>query len=227
MVSGSREAGKDASDDSAVLPWRIVGGAFIHFVVPAYIIAVPVACLFAAPASASLAQVTSLALPFSGWFLGGYALVATLATLAAAGADPLLRARRRRRQARDPRVAADRSARRLAQAAGDGRRLLGDRAAALLDTIRDASWDHADPRFQALSTDLGEVVRTATAALSTAPAERRAAIADGATRSLDHLATALQNLVAERGRLDEGDALAVARYIQMRHAPSDFASDGH
>lgn len=214
------------SDEVAVLPWRIVAGAFLHFIVPAYVIGVPLACLFAAPKDATVEQLLGLALPFSGWFLAGYAAATVIATLAAAAIDPALRARRRRRDELDPRVAAAGSERRLARAVAEGGGALGGRAPALLVAIRDAHWDHGDPRYQALSSDLAQIVRTSVAACATASAESRGEIADIAAVSLARIERALQALITERGRLDAGDARTVARYVELRYGPSDFAGDG-
>ncbi|MFA6112976.1 MAG: hypothetical protein WC729_03270 [Sphingomonas sp.] len=212
-------------DEHAILPWRIVAGAFLHFAVPAYILTVPLACLFAAPAAATVEDVLRLALPFSGWFLALYAASGTLFSLGAALLDPMLRQQRRRREARDPRVAAQRSAQRLSRAITEGRRLYGDRAPSALDRLSAAPCDHADPRCQALSSDLAEIVRTSAAALASAPAERRTAILATAAAALDRIDNAVAALHAERSRLDEGDALTVARYVESRYGTSDFAGD--
>ncbi len=87
-------------DDHAILPWRIVAGAFLHFAVPAYIIAVPLACFFTAPQDAVIEDLIRLALPVSGWFLALYTGAGLLFSLGAAALDPLLRRRRARRDAR-------------------------------------------------------------------------------------------------------------------------------
>ena len=93
----------------------------------------------------------------------------------------------------------------------------------MLTTIRKAQWDHGDSRFQALSKDLAEVMRTSAAALTSAPAARRAAITDMAAASLEGLHAGLQALLDERSRLDEGDAKTVARYVETRYGTSDSA----
>lgn len=212
-------------DDHAILPWRIVAGAFLHFAVPAYIVTVPLACLFAAPPAATVEDMLNLALPFSGGFLAIYAASGTLFSLAAALLDPMLRRQRRRREARDPRVAALRSEQRLSRAIAEGRRLYGERAPPALDRLSTVRCDHADPRCQALSSDLAEIVRTSAAAFATAPVERRDAILKVATAALDRIEGAVAALHAERGRLDEGDVLTVARYVESRYGTSDFAGD--
>jgi hypothetical protein len=233
MASGNSKPGPmpgpmpGDSDEGAILPWRIVAGAFLHFGVPAYLLSVPLACVLAGTRDATIGAALERALPFSGWFLALYALAAILATLAAATIDPLLRARRARRIARDPRAAALASDRRLSRAVTQGRRLLGDRAAVPLDRMSAARWDHADPRFQALSADLANVVGTAAQALTTAPPERHAPLLQVTTDALARLETALGTLLTERSRLDEGDALTMARYVESRYGSADFAGDGN
>jgi hypothetical protein len=229
MASGNPVPGPMPGDhdQGAILPWRIVAGAFLHFGVPAYLLSVPLACVLAGTRDATFGAALERALPFSGWFLVLYALAAILSTLAAATIDPLLRARRARRLARDPHAAALASARRLSRALAEGRRLLGDSAAVPLDRMAAAAWDHADPRYQALSADMAELVRIAVQALATAKPDRRAPILQVTTDALARLEAALDTLLAERGRLDEGDALTVARYVESRYGSADFAGDGN
>ncbi len=213
------------SGDRRIGSWRIVGGALIHFVVPVYLIGVPVACLLAAPAGASWGAIASNIPAFSAWFLGGYTLFALAATTGAAALDVLFGWRRRHREARDPRFAALASERRVARALSDARRTLGERALPLLDALRGPRWDHADDRYQALSLDLERVVATSLAALASAAPERRTEIVGLATDSLARIEGALDELHAERGALDEGDVRTVARYIESRYRPSDFTGD--
>lgn len=214
------------SPAAAPRSWKLVGGAFLHFAAPAYLVAVPAACLATAPAGAGAAAFLRLAIGYSGWFLAGYALLALASVAAVVLVEPVLRSGQARRVARDPRHAALASERRVARAASEGRRQLGAEAVRVLDSIQGPRWDHADPRCQALSADLAEVVRTAVAAIRTAPPERRADMAALATASLARVEAALGALHAERGRLDEGDARTVARYIELRYGDSDFAGEG-
>lgn len=220
-------APSDGSRPRAISAWRLVGGAYLHFAVPAYLVAMPLAALFAGPPDARIAALIGALPRLSAWFLGGYALLAALSVAAAMALEPLLRRGAARREARDPHRAALASSRRVARAIADGIARLGPDSASVLDALRGPRWDHADDRFQALSADLAEVVRAASAALATAPAERRAAIADLAAASLHRVDAALAMLQAERGRLDEGDLHTVARYVAMRYDSSDFAGDGH
>jgi len=212
-------------DDHPILPWRIVAGAFLHFAVPAYLVTVPLACLFAAPAPATAADMLALAVPFSGWFLSIYAIAGLGVSLAAALIDPMLRRIRLRRAARDPLIASRRSEQKAARALADGRRLYGSAVPPALDRLSATRWDHGDPRCQALAADLAEVMRTSTAAMASAPPERRAAILGMVTTALERIEHAVATLQAERARLDEGDALTVARYVEFRYGSSDFTGD--
>lgn len=213
------------SGDRRIGSWRIVGGALVHFVVPIYLVGVPVACLVAAPAGASWGAIASNIPLFSAWFLGGYTLFTVAATAGAALLDRLFGWRRRHRETRDPRFAAIASERRVAHALSDARRTLGERALPLLDSLRGPRWDHQDARYQALSLDLERVVTTSLAALASAAPDRRTEIVGLATETLGRIEVALDELHAERGALDEGDARTVARYIESRYGSSDFTGD--
>ncbi|WP_420381265.1 hypothetical protein [Novosphingobium sp.] len=226
--------GKASADNRAyrkISAWQIVAAAWLHFAVPIYVVAMPVTALMVAPAGAPFAAMLTLVPRLSMWFLGSYAGLGVVCVTTAMAVEPLLHWRSARREASDPNRAALASARRVARAIADGTNLLGGEPAALLSAMRDPRWDHADTRFQALSTDLAEVVRTTCAALATASADRRAAIVMLATTSLRRIATALTALQAEQSRLDEGDAQAIARYVAMRYDTpdigGDFAGDEH
>ena len=200
--------------------WRIVGGAFLHFAVPVYVVTVAVATLFTAPTGAPLNELARLALGYSGWFLAGYSTLAVAATLAAAALEPLVG---RRRNAADPSRAAIDSRMRLTHALAEARSLPGADLRRLVDMLAQPKWDHDDARYQALSRDLAQVVHAMAAANDTASDESRADILALATRSLQRIADTLRNLVADQSRLDHGDARAVARYVENRYGPSDFA----
>jgi len=217
----------DVSRRRVISAWRLVGGAYLHFAVPAYLVAMPLAAIFISPARASITAMIASVPRLSGLFLAGYAILAASSVVVAMGIEPLLRLRNARRAARDPHFAAQASSRRVARAIAEGMLQLGPEAASMLDSFRGPRWDHADERFQALSADLVEVVRTASAALETAPLDRRAAIADLAAASLQRIDSALAALQAERGRLDEGDLQTIARYVATRYDSSDFAGDAH
>jgi len=213
-------------EDRPILPWKLIAGAFLHFVVPIYLVATIVDTLLAMPGGASAEAILRHALPFSGRFLAVYLGIAVAVSLGAAVVDPLLRARRRRRIRMHPLADARSSERRLARSAAQGRGLFGGQADAILSAMRAARWDHADPRFRALSADLGDVVRASTAALSAATPGRRDEIAATTTRALQHLQDALHDLNRTEEDRQIADAQAVARYVELRHGPSDFSGSG-
>ena len=203
--------------------WRIVGGAFLHFAVPVYLVTIAVVTLFNAPAGATTGDLARLALGFSGWFLAGYAALTLAGTIAAAAIEPALAIGRRRRQANDPGILATASRLRVTRALADARALPGVELHRLIDMIGAPRWDHDDSRFQALSQDLAQVVEAMCSANATSSAQSRPEVVDLATRSLRRIDEALGALAAERGRLDHGDARTVARYVENRYGPSDFA----
>jgi hypothetical protein len=202
-----------------------VAGVFVHCTVPSYVVVVPVMWLFTGRKGGAGRDIVGELLVLSAWFLVGYAILAAASIVAAALLEPVSRRRHLRRDTHDPRFTALASSRRLAKAIVDGRRALDDRSQALLASIRRHEWDHADVRFQAVSNDLAEIVRTSCTALASALPERRLALRGLATESLEHIDAALNELAAERARLDEGDAATVARYVQLRYLQSDFSSD--
>ncbi|PXA85371.1 hypothetical protein DMC47_37670 [Nostoc sp. 3335mG] len=208
------------SEDRPILPWKIVAGVFVHFVVPIYLVALVIDTLLAMPSGATIEAMLRHALPFSGWFLAIYGLVALAVSLAAAAIDPLLRARRRQRTRNDPQAATRLSEQRVGYAVRRGRGLFGSHADTILTALGAARWDHGDPRYRALSGDLEEVVRTS----ADAPGEE---IAATTTRALQHLQDALRELNRARDDRRMADAKAAARYVELRHGPSDFSSGGH
>lgn len=204
--------------------WRIVGGAFLHFAVPVYVVTVAVATVFAAPAGAPLGELVRLALGYSGWFLAGYAMLALAATFAAAAVEPLLGRRRRGRDAISSSRAATASRTRVTSALSEARLLPDADLHRLVDTLAQPRWNHDDDGYQALSRDLAQVVHAMAVANATASDESRPDILALATRSLQRIADALSSLAAEQSRLDHGDAHTAARYVENRYGPSDFAS---
>jgi len=202
--------------------WRIVGGAFLHFAVPVYVVTVAVATLFTAPAGAPLSDLAHLALGYSGWFLAGYAALALAATVVTAALEPLV-GLRRHRDAIDPRRAANDSRMRVTHALAEARSLPGADLRRIVDVLARPRWDHDDERYQALSRDLVQVVHAMAVANDTASDESRTDILALATRSLQRIDDTLNDLAAERSRLNHGDARAVARYVENRYGPSDFS----
>ncbi|WP_454883852.1 hypothetical protein [Sphingomonas oryzagri] len=214
----------DESDDRPILPWRLVAGAFLHFVVPFYLIAVVTDVLLFGPHEVSGEGMLRHALAASPALLSGYVGVALLATLLAAGIDPLLRRGRARRLAKDPAVMDRRLADRVGRAAAVGKGRFGVRADAALAAMTQARWVYGDPSHRALAGDLIETVRVSCAAIESAPVDRRAAIAAMAAGTIEHLARARKELADVGAAQDERKARAAARYVEIRYAASDFSS---
>ncbi|WP_267381262.1 MULTISPECIES: hypothetical protein [unclassified Sphingomonas] len=211
--------------DRPVLPWPIVAGAFLHFALPAYLL-IGLAC----GAAGLLAGLTppdlvARALPYSIRFAVAYLILAVIATAVAAVLDPPLRRRRQRRAGRDPGAAERQSRRNLVCALAEGRARLDGDAVLALDDIAAITWQHAEPAFQSISADLSEVVRTSVAAMATATPQRQQELATVTTATLTRIVAVLCDLQERRGRVDEGDLHTVARYIDSRYPPSDYASD--
>ncbi|WP_242097640.1 hypothetical protein [Sphingomonas sp. CROZ-RG-20F-R02-07] len=211
--------------DRPVLPWPIVAGAFLHFALPAYLL-IGLACgAVGLLDGLTPPDLAAWALPYSVRFAVAYLILAVIATAAAAVLDPPLRRRQQRRVGRDPGAAERQSQRNLAGALTEGRARLDRDAVSALDGIAGIAWQHAEPAFQSISADLVEVIRTSVAAMATATPQRRQELATVTTATLTRIAATLRDLQEQRGRLDEGDLRVVARYIDSRYPPSDYASD--
>jgi hypothetical protein len=220
MVSVDRA--EAAGEERPILPWRLVAGAFLHFIIPAYLIAALVDWqLRGEPLRIFLGHLLS----FSGAFLAVYAALTLVCSLGAAALDRLLRRRRARREARDPAAPARRSEARLAEAVRLGTGQFGARGDKALEQMLRRPWRHADPRFQSLSADLDAVVQRSVRALAHAKEDGRAEIAGLACAAIDHVGQGLDALeAAERDRA-ESEARTVARYVELRYGASDFAGD--
>ena len=201
---------------SAVLPWGFVAGALLHLIVPAWLVVLAVSYVADSPAGQTQAALLAWAITLSVRFIAAFTVFTIVAALLARALDPWLRARRDRRAAGDPEVAARASAARLDAA-------LAEVAAALpgvppADMIRAACLDHGETAVQRFTADLAETVAAFGRALATASPTRRPALAAEAAVTLADLAGAAQALAAERGTLDEGDARAVAGYVRARYS---------
>jgi len=215
-----------AEEDRPILPWTLVAGAFLHFVVPIYLAALIVDTLLAMPKDAGAEAMLRHALPFSGRFLAVYGALALAVSLLVAAIDPLLRARRRRRVRRDPLAGARLSARHVRHSVRQGRGRFGARADATLSAMGAARWDHDDPRYRSLSGDLETLVRTSADALSAAAPDRQTEISDRTARAIEQLQDALRELNHAHEQRRDADAQAAARYVELRYGPSDFSGSG-
>jgi hypothetical protein len=218
-----REAELLMQEERPILPWRLVAAAFLHFIVPFYLVAILLDVLAAKPHAPNAEAVLRQILAISPALLGSYVGFAMLLSGVAALVDPVLQRRRARRNAADPRAAARRSELCVQQAARLGKALFGPRADAALAHLVTAGWDHTDFRQQALSRDLLEAVAASATALSTAWPARRTAIADMAADSLDHIVAAQNELADDRALEDERKVRAIAGYVEARYRPSDFS----
>ena len=215
MADPARRAGKGKRGRS----WRLVGGAFLHFGIVAYLVVVPLAVVLSAPENASTEALLRLGLGYSGWFLAGLLAIGLAATLLAAIVDAL----RDKGDPAAPRTPAMRSAEALARTRDEAALLPHDEIAARVAEISARAWNHEDPAYQALSRDLAEIVRTSAQALASAPAERRAAIRTRTLLALGHIDQALGQLASHLAAQDESKAHAAALYVEQRYGASDFA----
>ncbi len=211
--------------DRPMLLWRVVGGAFLHFTLPAYVLLGLGYCAAGLLSGLTFAELAAHALTYSAWFATGYLALALSGTAAAVLLDPPLRRRQRRRAERNPNAATQQSYQELADALAEGRARLDAAAVSQLDAIAAQEWHHEQLAFQALSADLTKVVRTSIAAMATASSDRREDITAVTVAALSRIADGLHDLQMERSRLDEGDLRTVARYIDGRYLPSNSAGD--
>jgi hypothetical protein len=210
-----------AGGERPILPWRLVVGAFLHFIIPAYLVAAVADWQLRPDTGSFLKHLLS----FSGWFLLLYAAATLLCSLAAAGLDRLLHRRRARREAADPMAAARRSEQRVASTVRLGRGRFGAAGDSALEGMLQRHWNHADPRFQALSADLDAVVRRSVQALDRAKEDGRATIMEIACAAIDHVGQGLDALETVEREQAESEARTVARYVELRYGASDFAGD--
>lgn len=196
---------------------RLVGAAFLHFGLIAYLILVPFLCLLLAPPGAGLAEFLALGIRCSAIFLVGLAGIAGASIGVAAALDARTAHRQRRSEGTD----AARSERRLASARELGRHRLAEPSPTILDALARHAWQHDDARDQALSRDIERVVATAVAALAATP-DRAATINEQTAAALKHLDGAATDLATDRAAAVSNAAQATALYIQQRYGAADF-----
>lgn len=208
-----------------IRPSRFVAGIALHLAIPAYLLWLGIALVPQLTGSSRDELATTMGRA-SLQFLVIYIVAVAAMTLATRALEPTLRQARERREARDPRTGSLQSKQRVASALrtagslGNGRPLL-----LATQRLEAAPWNHDDPRFQTLSSDL---VRAATAfksALDNPSATGRDELQDLAASTFNRIAGAAEQLAEEQRRLDHGDARTLARYIELRYPSSDFASE--
>jgi hypothetical protein len=226
MVRKGAPAPSDPAGRHRIRPWRFVAGIVLHFAVPAYLVWLAVALLPLLARGGNGDQLAAAAGRASLSFLIVYAVFLVAISLATRAFEPVLVQARARRLSRDPGQGPRQSQARLrsalATAAG-----LGTSAALrqAIERLRSAPWYHDDQRFQAVSADLARAVQAFAAAYQAGAASARSEIEGLATRALERLAEAVEQLGEAQRRLDHGDAHAIARYIELRYHSSDFAGE--
>lgn len=207
--------------DRPILPWRLITGAWLHFIVPAYLVVLLLAFLLGTASWSEPGSAARFAVSVSIRFVAAYGAMMIASALGAWLLDPVLRRRRDARAARDPHAGCRRSERDVraaleqAKAFSTGER--GSRMTSALSSAAGTTWDHADPRYQRLSADLAEAMRVFAIALASAMPEGRQSVIEMACESLERIIRAVGELGDEQGRLDEGDARAMAGYIGVRY----------
>ena len=208
-------------EEGPVLPWRLVVGIFLHFAVPLYLIALLGAFLFLPDVPATTEARVRWLLHESGLFVAGFVVTTILAGMAAAIVDPPLRALRRRKRARDPDqpaiVSRKRAQAALARLGAAEWGNSGARVTAAIERLNREEWDHRSAEGQRLSLDLAEAASAFVPALESARPGARGELADLAAGAIDRIVDALEQLHADKSRLDEGDARTIARLIDLRY----------
>ncbi|WP_375380631.1 hypothetical protein [uncultured Sphingomonas sp.] len=207
-----------ATPERPVLPWRLVAGVLLHVAVPAYLVVLAAAWLTLGPAGGPGGAPLGFVARVSGLFVAGFAGLILLASVLAALTDPPLRRARARRERSDPAAAARTAAAQLSQALRRTEAIGG--TAPVVERLRAARWDLGDERDRAIAADLSRAVAAFAAAHASAAPDRREAIGARTTEALDRIAAAVEELAAERARLDEGDAQTHATYLGQRYPAS-------
>ena len=183
----------------------------LHFSVPAYLLTCLGTCIFLDPPVRDLASAVVRMLSTAAWFVPAFAVLTTLAAGAGAVFD----------RSRDDRPDPAASAReQVARARALLVPLHDERIMRALAHIEAMTCDWNDGRQQRVAGDLASAARTFATAVNSATPERRPAVLELAAESVERLGTALDELDDERRRLDEGDALTIAGYVQARYTSS-------
>ena len=206
------------SDQVRAIPrWKIVGGAFVHFAFPVYLLAALFDGLRLAATSAGASgwsPVIAGVLRDSAYGLAIYAGLALVATGLALTLDRIGQARR---HARDPR--ADHAAQfRLVLVRARGR--LGARADAALSELAAIDWTLPDPRIATLARHCEALINASLHADDQAIAPRRTANQARTAEALEGLALAAKSLHDEAGAARDAEAAMLARFVVARYGSS-------
>lgn len=190
-------------------PWKLVGGAAVHVVVPAYVLALGVdGWRFAMAGRGDLAAWLAHVPGVSGWFLGLYAVLGAGATGLAALAGP-----------RHGEAPAPDGADHLRAALAQGRGAFGAQGDAALERIAALRLDGSDPQVAPMLRDLTAMVAAGRAALAERDDEALRAMTAGA---IERIAGELE-AVADAGAREARDrALVMATYVGQRYGQDEI-----
>ena len=196
--------------------WKIVGGAFVHFALPVYVLAAAADALrigttMTQPQAAAIVpgvlrdSMSGLAI-YAGLALVATGLAAIFDRVARWDGDPLA----------------------VLLARAHGR--FGGRADAALGQLALVS-NRDDPRMLALAQHCEALLTASLQAIETAPADRRDTIAIRTAEALESLAREAHDLAAAAGAAHDEQAATLARFVAKRYGattldrPSDSAGD--
>ena len=206
------------SDQVRAIPrWKIVGGAFVHFALPVYLLAALFDGLRLAATNAGapgLSRVIAGVLRDSVCGLAIYAGLALVATVLALTLDRIERARR---HARDPRAAV---AAQFAVTIGRAQGRFGARADAALSELAAIDWTLPDPRIATLARHCEALINASLHADEHAVVSRRTANETRTAEALESLARGARALHDEAGAAREAEAATLASFVVARYGSS-------
>ena len=199
--------------------WKIVGGAFVHFALPVYVLAAAADALRIG-ATMTQPQAAAIVPGVLRDSMSGLAIYAGLALVATGLAAIFDRVARWGSSDGDPLAVL------LARAHGR----FGGRADAALGQLALVS-NRDDPRMLALAQHCEALLTASLQAIETAPADRRDTIAIRTAEALESLAREAHDLAAAAGAAHDEQAATLARFVATRYGattldrPSDSAGD--
>lgn len=196
--------------------WKVVGGAFVHFALPIYVLAAAadalrIGAMLTHPQAAAIVPGVQRD---SGFGLAIYAGLALVATGLAAVFDQVARTGG---SESDP----------LAVLLIGARGRFGRRADAALDQLAALGESDADPRFAALAQHCEALLTASLRAVDSASVERREVIAARTAEALESLACGVHDLDLAKGAAHDEQAAALAGFVIARYGATtlDQSSD--
>jgi len=188
--------------------WKLIGGAAVHVIAPAYGLALGAyGWRFAARGGGDLAAWLGHVPGFSLWFLGLYAALGVGATGVAALLAPA------RGAVADP----------LRDALAQGRGAFGPQADAALDRIAALPLDPGDEAAARMLHDLAAMVAAGRAALSGAGAgAENASMRAMTTEAIGHIARELEGHASAGAQQAAERAQVMARYVGQRYGQDEI-----